>query len=181
MAKIGKIVLTKEQIQQRVKELGAELKHDYGDLPLTAVGILKGAVVFMADLARNYPGHMEFDFMACSSYGRSTHTSGEVRILKDLEESIEGKHILLVEDIVDTGLTLSYLLEVLKSRRPASIKICCLLDKPSRRLVPIKVDYCGFQIEDLFVIGYGLDYASEYRNLPYVAVLEPDSERESNS
>jgi len=174
MARIGQTVFTKEQINARIQEMAAQILTDYDGAPVTAVGILKGAVVFMADLSRAYQGQMEFDFMACSSYGRSTHTSGEVRILKDLEESIEGKHVLLVEDIVDTGLTLNYLLEVLKRRNPASLKICCLLDKPSRRKVAIEADYCGFKIPDLFVIGYGLDYAGAYRNLPYVAVLELD-------
>jgi len=172
MDEIGRVLLTAEQIHDRIRELGASVSEDYRGISFLVVGILKGAVVFLSDLVRHIDGQMEFDFIATSSYGRSMKTSGEVRILKDLEESIEGKHVLLVEDIIDTGLTLNYLVEVLKWRKPASLKICCFLDKPSRRLVPVQIDYCGFEIPEVFVIGYGLDYEGMYRNLPYVACLE---------
>lgn len=168
---VDRIILTQEQIKQRVRELGREISRDYSGTEFIAVGILKGAVIFLADLARACDAPMSFDFMAVSSYGKSTETSGEVRILKDLDESIEGKHVLLVEDIVDSGLTLRYLTGVLKSRNPASLRVCTLLDKPSRRLVPVEIDYCGFDIEDFFAVGYGLDYAELYRNLPYIASL----------
>lgn len=137
--------------------------------------VLKGAVVFMADLIREVKIPVDIDFMAVSSYGSSTSSSGVVRILKDLNESIENKHIIIVEDIVDTGLTLKYLVENLKSRGPASIKICTFLDKPERRKADITPDYCGYSIPDEFVVGYGLDFAEKYRNLPYVAVLDPEA------
>lgn len=173
---VAEVLLTEEQIRTRVAELGAEISRDYAGKDLMLVCILKGANIFLADLCRQITIPLSYDFVAVSSYGADTKSSGVVRILKDLDESVESKHVLVVEDIVDTGLTLrlSYLLENLKSRRAASVKICTLLDKPSRRRVDLPVDYCGFQVEDKFVIGYGLDYASMYRNLPYVGILKPE-------
>ncbi len=167
-----KVVLSERQIRTRVRQMGEQISRDYSDTPFVAVCILKGAVVFLSDLCRSVEAKMEFDFMAVSSYGSATESSGEVRILKDLDESIENKHVLLVEDIVDTGLTLRYLTGVLKGRRPASLKVCCLLDKPSRRQVPVEIEYCGFCVPGLFLVGYGLDYAGEYRNLPYIGSLD---------
>lgn len=173
---VAQVLLSEEQIRQRVAELGAELSRDYAGKDLMLVCILKGANIFMADLARQITIPLSYDFVAVSSYGADTKSSGVVRILKDLDESVESKHILVVEDIVDTGLTLrlSYLLENLRSRRAASVKICTLLDKPSRRRVDVPVDYFGFKVEDKFVVGYGLDYAGKYRNLPYIGILKPE-------
>ncbi|MDP2858399.1 MAG: hypoxanthine phosphoribosyltransferase [Bacillota bacterium] len=172
MAELGRIILTEQQIQSRVRDLGNEITRDYKNTPFVAIGILKGAFLFLGDLAKQIDTEMCFDFMATSSYGRGTTTSGEVRIIKDLDDSIEGRHVLVVEDIIDTGLTLNYLLEVLRKRGPASLKVCCLLDKPSRRQVPVQIDYVGFEIPDVFVVGYGLDCAEVYRNLPYIASLK---------
>lgn len=172
MAELGRIILTEQQIQSRVGDLGNEITRDYKHTPFVAIGILKGAFLFLGDLAKQIDTEMSFDFMATSSYGRGTTTSGEVRIIKDLDDSIEGRHVLVVEDIIDTGLTLNYLLEVLRKRGPASLKVCCLLDKPSRRQVPVQIDYVGFEIPDVFVVGYGLDCAEVYRNLPYIASLK---------
>jgi len=172
---IAKILLTPEQIQQRVKELGAQITEDYRGQKLLVLGILKGAVPFMADLIREIKIPITYDFMAVSSYGSSTSSSGVVRILKDLERSVEGIHILIVEDIVDTGLTLKYIKENLLARNPASVKVATLLDKPSRRQVNVVPDYNGFTIPDEFVVGYGLDYDEEYRNLPYIGVLKPEA------
>ncbi len=158
---VAQVLLTEEQIAQRVGELGAQISQDYAGKELMLVCILKGANIFLADLCRQITIPLSYDFVAVSSYGADTKSSGVVRILKDLDESVESKHVLVVEDIVDTGLTLrlSYLLENLRSRRAASVKICTLLDKPSRRRVEVPVDYFGFKVEDQFVIGYGLDYA----------------------
>ncbi|MGE5542168.1 MAG: hypoxanthine phosphoribosyltransferase, partial [Bacillota bacterium] len=172
---IQEILLDAGAIQQRVKELGAAITADYAGKEIVAVGILKGAVVFLSDLVRSLDCKARFDFMAVSSYGASTHTSGVVRITKDLDDSIEGKHVLVIEDVVDTGLTLNYLREVLKARNPASLRICSLLDKPSRRKVPVKIDYTGFEIPDLFVVGYGLDFNGLYRHLPFICVLKPEA------
>jgi len=173
MEPLGRVLIDEKSAIQRVKELGEQITKDYKDSNnLMVIGILKGAVVFMSDLIKEIKLPLKIDFMAVSSYGASTKTSGVVRILKDLDEEIEGKDVLIVEDIVDTGLTLHYLLDNLRSRKPNSIKICCFLDKPSRRRVQVKVDYIGFEIPDEFVIGYGLDYAEKYRNLPYVCVLD---------
>lgn len=169
-----KILLNEEQIKKRVAELGSQISRDYHGESLLVVGILKGAMIFLTDLVRNIDVPTFFDFMAVSSYGSSTTSSGAVRILKDLDRSIEGRHVLIVEDIVDTGLTLQYLVENIKSRGPASLKVCTLLDKPSRRKVEVHVDYNGFNIPDEFVIGYGLDYNERYRNLPYIAILKPE-------
>ncbi|MDD4145792.1 MAG: hypoxanthine phosphoribosyltransferase [Clostridia bacterium] len=171
---LDKILLSEEQLQSKVRELGARISSDYQDKNLVVLGILKGAVVFLADLIREIKVPLELDFMAVSSYGMSTHASGVVRILKDLEWDIVGKDVLIIEDIVDTGLTLSYLKENLRARNPASLKICTLLDKPDRRKVPILPDYKGYNIPDEFVVGYGLDYGERYRNLPYIGVLKPE-------
>ncbi|MHB1042252.1 MAG: hypoxanthine phosphoribosyltransferase [Eubacteriales bacterium] len=169
-----KIVLTEEEIGKRVRAMGEEISRDYQGKEILCVGILKGAMVFLADLVRRITAPAQFDFMAVSSYGASTRTSGVVRILKDLDRGIEGRHVLIVEDIVDTGLTLNYLVENLKSRGPASLNVCAFLDKPSRRLAPVDIHYNGFTIPDEFVVGYGLDYNESYRNLPYVMVLRPE-------
>lgn len=169
---VERILLSKEQIDKRVAELGAMISKDYEGKELVLVGVLKGSVVFLADLARQITCPLRLDFMSCSSYGNSTKSSGVVRILKDLDKSIEGKHVLVVEDIVDTGTTLNYLLENLKSRKAASVKLATLLNKPSRRKVDVKIDYNGFDVEDEFVVGYGLDYAELYRNLPYIGILK---------
>nr|WP_027718500.1 hypoxanthine phosphoribosyltransferase [Desulfovirgula thermocuniculi] len=167
-----RVLITAEEISRRVKELGEEISRDYAGKEILVVGILKGAAIFMADLVRCLTIPVQLDFMAVSSYGASTESSGVVRILKDLEENIEGLDVLLVEDIVDTGLTLNYLRENLLTRNPASLKICTLLDKPSRRKVQVKVDYNGFVIPDEFVVGYGLDYNGRYRNLRDILVLK---------
>ena len=168
---VKEVLLTEEEISFRIKELGKEISKDYKGKDLLLVGILKGAVIFMAELCKNIDLPLKIDFMAVSSYGSSTKSSGVVRIQKDLDEEIEGKDVLIVEDIVDTGLTLNYLVENLLSRKPASLKICCCLDKPNRRKAAINIDYVGFSIPDEFVIGYGLDYAQKFRNLPYIGVL----------
>ena len=167
------LLLTREQIAARVAELGKQITEDYRDKDLVVVGILKGAVVFFADLIRQIGVPMSLDFMAISSYGSATKSSGVVRIMKDLDKPILGKDVLIVEDIVDSGMTLSFLKENLKSRGAASLKIATLMDKPDRRKVPLQVDYCGFVIPDAFVVGYGLDYAEKYRNLPDIGILEP--------
>ena len=166
------VLLSQEQIQTRIKELGAEITREYAGLNPLLVGVLKGACFFLSDLLRSIDTRLGIEFMAISSYGSSTRTSGEVRIMKDLDVPIEGRHILVVEDIVDTGLTLSYLLQNLESRGAASVKLAALLDKFERREKDVKIDYLGFQIPDAFVVGYGLDYAERYRNLPFIAVLK---------
>lgn len=170
---IGQVLLTAEEIKGKVKELGEAITRDYMGKNLLVVGILKGAVIFMSDLIREIKTPIDIDFMAVSSYGTSTQSSGVVRIMKDLERSIEEFHILIVEDIVDTGLTLKYLVENLRSRGPQSVKICTLLDKPGRRKVQVAPDYNGFSIPDEFVVGYGLDYNERFRHLPYIGVLKP--------
>ena len=170
---VGEILIEEERLQARIRELGAELSLDYAGRELLLVGVLKGAVFFMADLMRSLTVPCEIDFMAISSYGASTDSSGVVRILKDLDINIEGRHVLVVEDIIDSGLTLSYLLRNLESREPASLEICALLTKPTRREIDVPVRYVGFEIPNKFVIGYGLDFAERYRNLPYVGVLNP--------
>jgi len=169
------VLLSEEQLQTRIKELGAEITREYAGLNPLLVGVLKGACFFLSDLLRAIDTRLGIEFMAISSYGSSTRTSGEVRIMKDLDVPIEGRHILVVEDIVDTGLTLSYLLQNLESRGAASVKLAALLDKFERREKDVKIDYLGFKIPDAFVVGYGLDYAERYRNLPFIAVLKnPD-------
>jgi hypoxanthine phosphoribosyltransferase len=174
MEQVGKILIDEETIMKRVAEMGAEITKDYQGKELVVIGILRGGVIFMSDLVKQIKLPLFMDFMAVSSYGMSTKSSGIVRILKDLNEDIEGKDVLIVEDIVDTGLTLHYLVDYIKSRKPKSVKVCCFLDKPSRRKVDVRADYVGFEIPDEFVIGYGLDYAQKYRNLPYVSVLEEE-------
>jgi hypoxanthine phosphoribosyltransferase len=173
---IGEVLISEERLAARIAELGAQISEDYAGKDLMLVGILKGCTLFLADLVREISVPLSFDFVAVSSYGADTKSSGVVRILKDLDESVESKHVLVVEDIVDTGLTLrlSYLLENLRSRRAASVKVCTLLDKPSRRRVDVTVDYRGFQVEDQYVVGYGLDYQGRYRSLPYIGVLKPE-------
>jgi hypoxanthine phosphoribosyltransferase len=172
---IERVLITEEQIKEKIEQLGEQISNDYkGSDNFLLVGVLKGAVLFMSDLIRHIDIPLQIDFMAVSSYGFSTESSGVVRILKDLDETVEGKDLLVVEDIIDSGLTLSYMCNILKSRKPASLKICALLDKPSRRKVDLKVDYLGFEIPDHFVVGYGLDYAEKYRNLPYICVLKPE-------
>ncbi|ABZ82683.1 hypoxanthine phosphoribosyltransferase [Heliomicrobium modesticaldum Ice1] len=169
---IDRVLVSEEDIRVKVKELGERISKDYQDKDLLVVGILKGALVFMADLIRAIHIPIEIDFMAVSSYGAGAKSSGAVRILKDLDRAIENRHILIVEDIVDTGLTLNYLMDNLKSRGAASVKVCTALDKPSRRKTLVTPDYNGFTIPDEFVIGYGLDYAEQYRHFPFVAVLK---------
>jgi len=172
-ADVEEVLLTGEQVQARVAELGAQLAADYEGRDPVLVSVLKGSIIFLADLVRAMPIPLSIDLMEVSSYGASTESSGQVRILKDLSTPIEGREVIVVEDIIDTGLTLNYLLRYLADKGPASIRICCLLDKPARRLAPIEIDYRGFTIADRFVIGYGLDYGERYRNLPYIGVLRP--------
>ncbi len=170
---IESILVTSEEIQAKVLELGKQITRYYQDINLLLLGTLKGAVPFIGDLARAIHLPLEIDYMAISSYGNSTESSGIVRILKDLEGPVQQKHILIVEDIVDSGQTLHYLMEVLRQRRPLSLRVCTLLDKGRERIKPVQLDYTGFQIPDRFVVGYGLDYAQRYRNLPYIGILKP--------
>lgn len=170
------VLYDREELKKKVAEMGRQITEEYQGRELLVVGILKGAFIFMADLIREIEIPMEVDFMDVSSYGISTSSSGEVRIIKDLEYSIQDKDVLIVEDIIDTGLTLKYITEVLKTRNPRSIKICCLLDKPSRRKADIHPDYAGYSIPDRFVVGYGLDYAEQYRNYPNVCIVKPTME-----
>jgi hypoxanthine phosphoribosyltransferase len=178
-AAVGEILIDRETLAGRVAELGAEVSADYEGRDLLLIGVLKGAVFFMADLMRHLTVPCEVDFMAISSYGDATDSSGIVRILKDLDINIEGRHVLVVEDIIDSGLTLSYLIRNLESREPATLEVCALLTKPTRREIDVPVRYVGFEIPNKFVVGYGLDFAERYRNLPYVGVLDehllPDS------
>jgi hypoxanthine phosphoribosyltransferase len=170
---IEDVLVSQEQLQQKVAELGSQITRDYAGMPLLLLCVLKGALMFMADLARAIELPLEMDFMVISSYGSATESSGVVRIVKDLEEPIEGKNVLVVEDIVDSGLTLNYLLEVLRTRNPASLRVCTLIDKTKEREKIVTPNYIGFQVADRFVVGYGLDYAQHYRNLPYIGVLKP--------
>lgn len=172
---IGRVLISKEELDKRVAELGAEITRDYEGKKILVLGILKGAVPFMADLIRQIKLPLAYDFMALSSYGVSTQSSGVVRILKDLERSVEDVHILIAEDIVDTGLTLKYLKENLRARNPLSVKVVTLLDKAARRTAEVTPDYNGFTIPDEFVVGYGLDFNEEYRNLPYIGVLKQEA------
>jgi hypoxanthine phosphoribosyltransferase len=168
---LNEILLSEEQIQKRIAELALEIRRDFpGDLHLVAV--LKGAFVFLSDLIRSIEGRVSLDFMAVSSYAQGTTSSGEVRLLKDLDTSLDGRNVIIVEDIVDTGLTLSYLQDILRARNPRTLKTACLLSKPSRRKTEVAVEYIGFTIEDRFVVGYGLDFAEQYRNLPHIAILD---------
>jgi hypoxanthine phosphoribosyltransferase len=171
---VAEVLIGPAVLQAKVAELGARVTQDYADREVTLVSVLKGALPFMADLMRSIALPVRIDLMEVSSYGGATETSGQVRILKDLSSSIEGRHVLIVEDIIDTGLTLNYLTDYLRGKDPASLAICALLDKPARRLVDIDITYRGFEIPDRFVIGYGLDYGELYRNLPYIGVLRPE-------
>ena len=172
---IERVLISAEEIQDKIAELAKLVNEDYRGRDLLLVGVLKGAFVFMADLARHIQLPIEFDFMAVSSYGSATQSSGVVRILKDLDYEITGRHVLLVEDIIDSGLTISYLLRYLEARRPASLEICSLFWKKGEQAVPMKIKYPGFEIPPVFIVGYGLDFAEKYRNLPYIGVLRPDA------
>lgn len=171
---LEKILITKDRLAARVKELARDLDEEYRGKNPIVVCILKGSTLFFADLVREMKIPVEFDFLAISSYGNKTKSSGEVKMIKDLDNLIENRHVLIIEDIVDSGYTLTYLKKLLSSRKPASVKICTLLDKKSRREVPLEPDYCGFEIDDYFVVGYGLDYAQKYRNLPEIGILKPE-------
>ncbi len=172
---MARVLITAEEIQQRVRELGAQITADYAATDdLLLVGVLKGCAMFMVDLARAIDLPLAIDFIAVASYGASTESSGVVRMLKDLDTDIAGRHLLIVEDIIDSGLTLAYLRSQLLRRNPASMRICALLNKPERRVADVTVDYLGFDIPNEFVVGYGLDYAERYRNLPYIGVLKPE-------
>ena len=173
---IEKVVFTEEEIRAKIRELGQRITEDYKDAKETiyCVGILKGAVVFYTDLVREIDLPVHFDFMIASSYGNGTSTSGTVKILKDLDYDVEGKHLIIIEDIIDSGTTMNYLMKYFRERKPKSVKLCALLSKPSRRTVDASIDYCGFEIPDEFIVGYGLDYAEKYRNLPFIGVLKPE-------
>ena len=164
-------LISSADIQQKIREMGKQIRKDFPGEHLTLVGVLKGAVLFLADLARQIPGEVTFDFIAVSSYGKDTKSSGQVKLNKDLDSGIEGKVVIVVEDILDTGLTLQYLLRVLQQRKPKALKVAALLDKKERRVADVRADYVGFVIPDEFVVGYGLDYAERYRNLPDVGIL----------
>lgn len=168
------ILFSEEQLKARVEEIARQIETDYEGREIMLIGVLRGSFVFMADLCRAIRLPCTLDFMAVSSYGSGTTSSGQVQITKDLSEDITGRHIIVVEDILDTGNTLFYLLNLLQHRHPASIKLCALLDKPDRRTKPVRADYSGFSIPDAFVVGYGLDYAEKYRNLPYIGILKPE-------
>jgi hypoxanthine phosphoribosyltransferase len=172
---VERVLFDEERIRRKVREMGAEIRVDYGEKTMLMIGILNGCFPFIADLARAIPGPVEVDFMSVSSYGGGTQSSGVVRILKDLNENIQGRHVLIVEDIIDTGLTARYLLDNLKTRHPASVEICSLLDKREARAEEVPIRYVGFECPDAFVVGYGLDYEGLYRNLPYIGVLRQDA------
>lgn len=178
---IQKILLTEQEIEQRVKEIGAQISRDYAGKNLLMVSVLKGSLVFMADLMRAIDIKLAIDFMSVSSYGSGTKTSGVVKIIKDLDIDLRQHDVLIVEDILDSGMTLAYLKEILESRNPASIRLCTLLDKPERRKAPVAADYVGFVVPDEFVVGYGLDYDEKYRNLPYIGVLKPEVYQEQTN
>lgn len=172
---LEKILFDEETLSRRVAELGAEINRDYAGQEIVMVGVLKGAVVFMSDLMRAVTAPCTLDFLAVSSYGKGAESSGAVRILKDLDTAVEHKHVLIVEDILDSGVTLSYIINLMERRNPASLKLCVLLDKPERRRAPVAAHYRGFSIPDEFVVGYGLDYAERFRNLPYIACVKPSA------
>lgn len=174
MAEHVEIMLTEDEVDNRIREIGEQISKDYAGKTVHLICVLKGGSFFMTELAKRITVPVSLDFMSVSSYGGSTKSSGVVRIVKDLDEPLEGKDVLVVEDIVDSGRTLSYLLEMLRDRKPASVKLCTLLDKPERRVVDVNVDYTGFRIPDEFVVGYGLDYDQKYRNLPYIGVVKFD-------
>lgn len=171
---IQEVLFTEEQLARRVGEIAGEITRDYHDREIVLISVLRGSFIFMADLCRRIDLPCTVEFMAVSSYGSGTSSTGQVQITKDLSSDIAGKHIIVVEDILDSGNTLSYLLHLLEQRQPASIRLCTLLDKPERRVKPVEVHYSGFSIPDAFVVGYGLDYAEEYRNLPYIGILKPE-------
>ena len=174
MDDIEKVYFSQDDLQKKIMELGNRISEEYAGKEIFAVGILKGAVVFFSDLVRAINLPVQLDFMIASSYGNSSETSGTVKILKDLDYDIEGKHVLIVEDIIDSGLTMNYLMKILQERKPASLKLCALLSKPSRRRVDVKIDYCGWEVPDAFLVGFGLDYAEKYRNLPCIGVLKKE-------
>ena len=171
---IQEVLFSEEQLDRRVREIAAQIEKDYAGKEIMLIGVLRGSFVFMADLCRRIDLPCTLDFMSVSSYGKGTSSSGQVQITKDLSSDISGQHIIVIEDILDSGNTLSYLLKLLEQRNPASIRLCTLLDKPDRRVKEVKVDYSGFSIPDAFVVGYGLDYAEQYRNLPYIGILKPE-------
>ena len=171
---IQEILFSEEQLKARVAEIARQIETDYAGKEIMLISVLRGSFIFMADLCRAIHLPCTLDFMSVSSYGKSTTSSGQVQITKDLSEDITGRHVIVVEDILDSGNTLSYLLKILENRHPASIRLCTLLDKPERRVKPVEVHYTGFTIPDAFVVGYGLDYAERYRNLPYIGVLKPE-------
>ena len=171
---VQEILFSEEQLRQRVQELGAQITKDYAGKAPVLASVLRGSYIFMADLTRAIQLPIHVDFMAVSSYGSGTKSSGQVQITKDLSDDIEGRDLIIVEDILDSGNTLYYLMQILQARAPASIRLCTLLDKPERRTKPITADYCGFSIPDAFVVGYGLDYAEKYRNLHYIGILKPE-------
>ena len=176
MAETIKVLVSEEEVEKRIRDLGEKISKDYEGKQVHLICVLKGGVFFMCELAKRITVPVSMDFMSVSSYGDGTTSSGVVKIAKDLDESLEGKDVLVVEDIIDSGRTLSYLLEILKKRNPNSMKLCTLLDKPERRVMDVNVDYVGFNIPDEFVVGYGLDYDQKYRNLPYIGVVEQDQE-----
>ncbi len=171
---IREILFSEAELKAKVAELGKQLKEDYDGKNPLVVGVMKGAFVFTADLVRAMDCPVQMDFIIAKSYGNSTQTSGSVKIIKDLENDISGRHVILVEDIIDSGVTMSKLIKMLNTRNAASIKLCALLSKPSRRQVDVTIDYCGWEVPDHFVVGYGLDYAEKYRNLPYIGILKPE-------
>lgn len=174
MADKIKVMFTEEEIDRRISELGAQITKDYQGQELTMICILKGAAAFACELAKRIDLPVEMEYMRCSSYGNETESSGVVKIDLDLDRPIRDKHILVVEDIIDTGRTMSYLLDIMRDRGPADVKLCALLDKPDRRVAKVDIDYTGFVIPDKFIVGYGLDYAQKYRNLPYIGIVEPE-------
>ena len=176
MAEKVNVMFSEEEVDKRIKELGEQISKDYADKEVHLVCVLRGGVFFMCELSKRITIPVSMDFMSVSSYGNDSKSSGVVKIVKDLDDSLEGKHVIVVEDIIDSGRTLSCLLEMLMERKPASLKLCTLLDKPARRVVEVPIDYTGFSVPDEFIVGYGLDYAQKYRNLPYIGVVELDEE-----
>lgn len=174
MAEHVSVLMSEQEVNERIRQIGEQISREYAGKEIHLICVLKGGTFFLCELAKHITVPVTLDFMCVSSYGTGTSSSGVVKIVKDLDEPIEGKHVIVVEDIVDSGRTLSYLLEMLQDRKPASMKLCTLLDKPDRRVVDVHVDYTGFQIPDAFVVGYGLDYDQRYRNLPYIGVIEFD-------
>lgn len=166
------VLISEKEVEERIKQLADQITKDYAGREVHLICVLKGSIFFTCELAKRIPLPVTFDFLSVSSYGNQTESSGRVKIVKDLDEPIDGKEVIVIEDIIDSGRTLSYLMDLLNARKPASLKLCTLLDKPDRRVTDVKVDYVGFEIPDKFVVGYGLDYAQKYRNLPYIGVIE---------